>query len=136
MILENSKQKYWDNFDLLRWLMALVFISAGLFRVFNYSYSQVEMTLLKLPEFFIWFILFFEIFAGVLLIVKKIWVKKILIALIAFLGLSLGWALVINGQEIIQSYQELFVFDLTPTDFFLHFVFLIILLSILKQQRS
>lgn len=133
MTLVNFKKYKLFSNNLLRYLMALVFISAGLFRLFNYEMGAMEMRQLNLPEWLSWVISFFEIVAGLALFKGGIKAKRAALALAGFLLLALVWALILAKDQIISGVSELFVFDLTPTDFFLHFVFLIILISLIKK---
>jgi uncharacterized membrane protein YphA (DoxX/SURF4 family) len=121
--------------SLLRLLLALIFISAGLFRIFNSAAATTELARLNLPAFFTWFILIIEIGGGLLLLCGK-FVKQVSIIFILFLIFALTTALVVNGHNIISQAGELFVFDAVPTDFFLHFVFLIILVYLFRGKKE
>jgi uncharacterized membrane protein YphA (DoxX/SURF4 family) len=71
MILENFKKILSGQDSLLRILMAVIFISAGLFRIFNPIAAENELIKLGLPNFFTWFILVIEIGGGFVLLVGK-----------------------------------------------------------------
>lgn len=135
MILGNFKKIIVKPSDILRILMSVIFISAGIFRIFNPGPAEAELIRLGLPSFFIWFILAIEISGGALLLFGKS-VRKVAVMFILFLLFALISALVINGREIISQIEELFVFDATPTDFFLHFVFLIILIFLFRVTKK
>lgn len=111
----------------LRILMGLVFCSAGLFRLVVPQLALDEMAALGLPALLFFPIAAFEIATGILLLVNR-YVKYVSIALVIFLFLALIKGLIIGGQGLWTSASELFVFNTTPTDIFMHFVFLIILL--------
>jgi hypothetical protein len=49
---------------------------------------------------------------------------------------ALGGALLSNGYNIIAQAGELFIFDATPTDFFMHFVFLVILIFLFRSKTK
>jgi uncharacterized membrane protein YphA (DoxX/SURF4 family) len=117
-----------------RYFLALVFLSAGIFRIFNPSVAAQEFVNLELPLFLSPLMIIFEISAGLGLLLNK-YTKQIYCSLLVFLVIVLGWALIINGREIINQASELFIFNLTPTDWFLHLVFLIIVVSLFKRGR-
>lgn len=121
--------------DLLFNLMAVVFLSAGIFRIFNPAMAAQELADLNLPSVLSYFLIILEIGAGLALLFKK-YLKPLCIIMIIFLVFALVWGLVINGREIIGRAGELFIYQTTPTDFFLHFVFLIILISILLDKSK
>lgn len=107
--------------------MGLIFLSAGLFRIFNWQQAILEFSMLGIN--YTWLIIFtivLEIIAGLLLIFD-IEIKKVLLVLIAFLAATLLWALMIYGRSLIDNANELFSLDATPTDWFLHFTYLIIM---------
>ncbi len=111
--------------DILRIFLAFVFLTAGVFRIFNYNMAVSEFFVLGMPIFLCPLMIIFEIGAGIGLLFNK-FVKYIYSALIVFILFALVVALVVNGKEIISRAGELFVFNLTPTDWLLHFVFLLI----------
>ncbi len=136
MTLVNFKKyKNFSN-NLLRYLLALVFLSAGLFRLFNYELGALEMQNLNLPEWLTWPISLFEILAGLTLLKGGRRAKKAILALIIFLLAALIWALFLAKDKIIKEASELFIFNLNPTDFFLHLVFLLILVSLIKKPHK
>ena len=125
------------NFPLVfaRYFLALVFLSAGIFRIISPKLALQELINLNLPPILSWFVVTIEISAGVLLILNK-YIRQVYFGLIIFLSSALIWALIISGQEIISSLNELFVFNLTPTDFFLHLIFLGLAVFLLKAIKK
>lgn len=121
--------------DILRIFLGVVFLSAGIFRVFNPLLAQDELQNLKLTGFLTYFLIVFEILAGLLLLSKK-YLKAVYMALVFFLVFALINALVVNGKNIIDSAYELFVFNANPTDFLLHFIFLLILIVLIKELKN
>ena len=122
--------------DLLRLFLGLVFISAGLYRIFNWQQAIWELSKLNLN--FAWlsiFLILLEIIGGLLLIFN-IKTKKVLLIFAAFLALTLIWALIISDKSLLGNASELFTFDLTPTDFFLHFTYLIMLAYLLVADKK
>lgn len=113
---------------LLRLFLGLIFVSAGLYRIFNWQGAILELSKLNLNSVYLSvFIVAMEIIGGLLLIFN-VKTKKVLIVFIIFLALTLVWALIISGKSLLGNAFELFTFNLTPTDFFLHFTYLIMLI--------
>jgi len=112
---------------LLRVLMGGVFCAAGLFRLFVPQAALDEMANLSLPALLVFPITAFEIVMGLSLILNR-FVKYTAGALILFLFFALIRGLAIGGLGLFSSAGELFVLNTTPTDIFMHLVFLIILL--------
>ena len=136
MNLENFKIKKLVESpeDIFRIFLALVFLSAGMFRIFNPNMVVFEFTALRLPVWLSGFMVFFEIGAGLGLIFNK-YTKVIYWLLIFFLLFVLIWALTISGKSIFMSAGELFIFNLNPTDWFLHFVFLLIVVGLIMKKK-
>ncbi|MEI7424725.1 MAG: DoxX family protein [Candidatus Staskawiczbacteria bacterium] len=120
--------------NLLRIFLGLVFTSAGLYRIFNWQSAILELPKLNLNSVYLSiFIITLEIIGGLLLIFN-IKTKKVLLGFIVFLTITLIWALIISGKSLLGGISELFTFDLNPTDFFLHFTYLIILIYLLTKK--
>lgn len=135
MILENLKNKRIKQEDLLRILIGLVFFSAGIFRFINPSFVKLEFETLGVSNFFYLPLAFFESVGGFLILIKANYYKQIVKFFIFFLIFALLLAFYLNYNYLLQNISELFVFNINPTDVFLHFVFLIILVSfILKKE--
>lgn len=124
----NNKKIFLSPSDLLRVLIGFVFLTAGLFRIFNGGAASQELELLNIPVILVWPLIILEIIGGSLLILNK-YLKIVSVVFIAFLIGALANAIYLDGINLFFKAGELFVFNLTPTDFFLHFVFLIILIS-------
>jgi len=120
--------------NIIRVFLALVFLSAGLFRIFNSGAAELELVNLQLPVYLSGLIIIFEIMAGLFLLMNK-YVGYIYWLLVFFLIFILIWGLAINGQTIIRNAGELFAFNLTPTDLFLHFVFLLLVIVLLIKKK-
>ncbi len=124
----NTKTKI-EPLSILRIFLGLVFLSAGIYRVFFFDAAQQEFLLLQTPSFFIIPLIIFEIVCGGLLLLDK-YTRYVLIACISFLSLALVLGFVVQGGSIIKGMGELFVFDPTPTDVFLHVTFLTIMIAV------
>jgi len=112
---------------LLRVLMGGVFCVAGLFRLFVPQMALDEMANLNLSALLVFPVTAFEIVLGLSLILNR-YVKYTAGALILFLFFVLTRGLAIGGLGLLSAAGELFVFNVNPTDIFMHLVFLIILL--------
>lgn len=136
MILEDFKNKIkkFNSEDILRILIGLVFLSAGIFRIFNVGEAELELKSLHLSNILSWPLIILEIFGGLALLFKR-YFKTVTFVFIIFLFLALVNALYLNGLNFFYEASELFVFSLNSTDFFLHFVFLIILISFLMKKK-
>jgi uncharacterized membrane protein YphA (DoxX/SURF4 family) len=120
--------------EIFRIFLALVFLTAGLFRIFNPDMAVFEFTALRLPIWLSGFMVFFEIGASLGLLLNK-YVKIIYWLLALFLLFVLVWALMISGRNIFMSAGELFIFNLNPTDWFLHFTFFLIIVFLLSKKK-
>ena len=118
-----------------KWRGTPIFLTAGFFRVFNSGAAFQELELLNIPVIFSWPLIILEIAGGFLLIFNK-YLKIVSIIFIIFLIGALVNAVYLDGLNLFFKAGELFVFNLTPTDFFLHFVFLIILISFLINKEK
>ncbi len=137
MILENIKIKnlFWRPLDFLRIFLAFVFLTAGIFRIFNPAVASEEFIVLGLPQFLTGPMIFFEIMVGLALLFNK-FTRLAYFLLIAFLIFALSLAIFINGRELFAGVSELFVFNLTPTDWFLHLLFLLGISGLLLNQKK
>ena len=118
----------------LRIMLAVIFLSAGTYRVFSPLAAKSEFVSLGLPGFLSPIMVLFEIGAGCLLLFN-VWAKRVYVLLAVFMVIVLAWALFLDAGRLFSAAGELFVFNLNPTDFFLHFVFLIIALTALKINK-
>jgi len=132
--ITKSKEYLEQPRNLLRIFLTFVFLSAGFFRIFNSGAAKLELINLQLPTFLSVLIIIFEITAGIILLANK-YVRYVYWLLVFFLVFILVWGLAINGQAIAKSAGELFVFNLTPTDLFLHFIFLFLAVILLIEKK-
>ena len=136
MILENIKfNRFKENpLDILRVFLALVFLSAGFYRIFCPSAAVLEFTHLQLPIPFSWLTMIFEVIAGIGLLVNK-YTKIIYSLLVIFLMIALIWAFIINGPVLLLTAGKLFVFNPDPVSVFLHFVFLLMIIVLMINRK-
>lgn len=130
MILANIKKDPWV---LLRLLMALIFLSAAIFRIFNIEAARSELLELSLPQILVWPLITLELIGGLCLLLDY-QSKKAAIILSLFLFFALTQALFVNYQVILKQLPELFVFKANALDWFLHLVFIFILLSLFRKR--
>jgi len=121
--------------DILRIFLAAVFLSAGVFRIFNPVAAAIELKNLQLPYFLSYFLICFEIGSGLFLLFHK-YLRTTSIFLSIFLLFALTRGLITNGYYIVRQVEELFVFRANPTDIFLHITFLIILISLVIKEKK
>ncbi len=124
-----------DSENFLRIFLGLVFLSAGFFRILNSNLAVLEFINLRLPGWLSPIMIIFELGAGLGLLVNR-YSKKIYYSLSIFLVIVLAWAFIIDGQSILNQAGELFVFNLNPTDWFLHFIFLLLAIFLLAKERE
>ncbi len=120
--------KKFNATNLLRLFLGLVFISAGLYRIFNWQQAALEFSKLHLNSVYLIALTVALEIVGGLFLIFNIKTKKVLLIFIIFILLALIGAFLVAGKDIILKSGELFAFDLTSTDVFLHFTYLIILL--------
>ena len=113
--------------------MGLIFLLAALFRVFFPNIAKAEMQSFNIPYFFSIPLIVCEIFCGLCLIFNK-YVNFALISMIVLMIFSLLLALY-KYPNLILNISELFVFNPTPTDILLHFIYLLILFFIFRFKN-
>jgi uncharacterized membrane protein YphA (DoxX/SURF4 family) len=129
-------KNYFKPVALLRLFLGLVFVSAGIYRIFNWQAAVLEIHKLNLNSVYLSiFLIAIEIIGGLLLIFN-IKTKKVLLVFIIFIIIALVSAFLANGKDIISKSGELFTFSPTPTDVFLHFTYLIILIYLLIKKEN
>jgi uncharacterized membrane protein YphA (DoxX/SURF4 family) len=119
----------------VRYFLALVFLSAGVFRLLAPVAAELEFSRLGLPEELSLLMTVFEIIAGLCLIFS-LFLRVVYFLLASFLAFALFWALFRNFSGLISSAGELFVFDLSPTDWFLHAIFLGLILCLAIRRKK
>lgn len=124
---------------LLKIFLGLVFLSAGIYRIFNWQKALLEFSeiaIFSIPPFYVLiFTVALELIGGFLLIFSKK-IKLVLFIFIVFLVIALFQTIMNSGKELISNAGELFSFNATPTDVFLHFTYLIILIHLLFSIKK
>lgn len=121
--------------DLLRIFLGLIFLSAGIYRILNWRQAILEFSKFDLDSawYLIVLMIILEVVGGLFLIFN-IKIKETLIAFIIFIILALIAAFLTSGQELISEFNQLFTFSPTPTDIFLHFTYLIVLVYLILKK--
>lgn len=122
--------------SLLRIFIGLIFLSAGIYRIFNWQQANIEFSALKLNSVYLIALAMILEIVGGLFLIFNIKTKKVLLAFVIFIILALISAVLGAGKDLIAKSSELFVFDLTPTDFFLHFTYLVIIIYLLGKKEN
>ncbi|HIH24208.1 TPA: DoxX family membrane protein [Candidatus Woesearchaeota archaeon] len=119
----------------LRVFLGIVFICAAAYRALHYDAAVREMTALALPTPLIIPIILLEAGIGATLIAG--WrTRHVAIITTLFLISAISASIIATGPAIITSAGELFVFDPTPTDIFLHGTYMVIALTIAMRYRN
>jgi len=123
--------------SLLKLFLGLVFLSAGIYRIFNWQSAISEISNLNIifPSIISAIVVILEIIGGIFLIFN-IQTKKTLLTFVTFLAITLFWTLIISWKSLINNAGILFTFRANPTDFFLHFTYLIILIYLLYNKEK
>ena len=123
------------NFNILLFFLGIVFLSAAVYRVFNYSVAMQEFSQLRVPLFFLPFTIFLEIIIGVLFLTNKK-VRYASMSAAIFIVVAITFGLVSNFSNILKNITEVSVFRANPTDMLLHFVYLLIFIFIFLKYRN
>ncbi|MFA5163687.1 MAG: DoxX family membrane protein [Patescibacteria group bacterium] len=129
MILGNIKNNPWT---LLRVVMGLIFLSAAIFRIFNPEAARIELVNLSLPPILVWPLIILEFIGGLCLFLDYESRKAALI-LVLFLIFALTQALIVDYQTILRQLSSLFVFQANAVGWFLHLMFIFILISLFRR---
>jgi uncharacterized membrane protein YphA (DoxX/SURF4 family) len=114
--------------------IGFVFLSAATYRIFNYAMGVEEFLNLKLPLFFLPFTIILEYLLATAFLFRK-YVKYATLTAILFLTVAIIIAFITHFQTLFANMSELFFFKATPTDVFLHIVYIGILVAIYLKYR-
>lgn len=132
MILANIKK---DSLWILRMFLGLAFLSAAVFRVFSPELASLELLSLNLPQALFWPLVLLELVAGLSLLFNYR-VKLSAFVLSLFLVFALSRPLLVDKFFVWEKMRVLFTFQADMTDWFLHLVFLIILVSLFLKNKN
>jgi uncharacterized membrane protein YphA (DoxX/SURF4 family) len=128
--MKNKPEADWT----LRFI-GLVFLSAAIYRSFNYQLAVEEFANLKLPPSFVPFVIVLEcLLAAAFLFQKK--VRYAALTAILFLASAITIAFITHHQTLLANVSELFFFHTNPTDVFLHMVYVGILTTLFLRYRN
>ena len=114
--------------------MGGVFLGAGLFRILRFDLATKEMAAFGMPPELAWVLIVIEVVSGLCIIVN-FYAKQ---ALIIMCGLmcSAFYMAIKTRPELIGEVSELFVFDSTPTDIWLHMIYLFVMLGLVLRLQE
>lgn len=120
----------------LKLFLGLVMVAAAAWRIFHWPQAQMETRLLGITFGYMpYIIVALELFCGFFLI-TNFKPKAALLILALFLAGALLHTVLVFPETLLSNAKELFVFDATPTDFFLHFTYFIIVLYLLFPKKQ
>ena len=119
-----------SSVNFLRIFIGLVFLSAGLYRIFFFQSAVSEFNSMGTPIFFLFVAIIVEIGAGLLLILNR-QVIAAAATMILFLLIALVISFINAGKSFFENASELFSLTPTPDDIFLHITYLVILVVLL-----
>lgn len=132
-----EQKKSGENFGILRIYLGIIFLSAGVYRIFHLSRAYSEIVSIA-PGFYGLFLaltIILEIFLGAFLILD-FKVKVAAEALFTFVAFATILMIIRSGREIFQNFSDLFFFNATPTDFFLHLTYMSMLLALILKLKK
>ena len=124
-----------DFISKARIILGVVFLAAAVFRIFSYQSALSEMAALNLPSFLAIPIIIFELLVAVSLLSNR-FVKISSCAAAIFIGITLLQGIVVGGRKLLLNMGELFVFNPTPTDIFLHLIYLVLFVFVWRNSIS
>lgn len=132
-----DQKKSRESFRILRIYLGIIFLSAGVYRIFHLSqaYSEIASLVGGWHEIFLVLTIILEVISGLFLIFN-FRAKRTAEILFVFVALAMLLSVIRSGREIFQSLNELFFFNATPTDFFLHLTYLVMLLALIFYLRK
>ena len=120
-----------NKINILIKFLGLVFLMAGLHRIYYKTQREEEMNiLLKLPKYTDFLIMLIEISAGILLIMDC-YVINVLYILLIMTSLGLLLLLYNHYEKILNTYNELFTLKADSLSVFLHITYIIIMIYII-----
>ena len=119
-----------SSVNFLRIFIGLVFLSAGIYRIFFFQSAVSEFNSMGTPIFFLFVAIIVEIGAGLLLILNR-QVIAAAATMILFLLIALVISFINAGKSFFENASELFSLTPTPDDIFLHITYLVILVVLL-----
>jgi len=116
-------------------VLGIVFLSAALFRIFNYPAAELEMSSLGLPALTAVLVIAIELTVAACFLTNR-FVKVASLAAAIFLVVPISISLFLHSKTIYSELPALFVFNATATDVVLHVMFLILAVLIFAAERK
>jgi uncharacterized membrane protein YphA (DoxX/SURF4 family) len=123
-----------EGLDILRVIMGAIFVMAAIYRTINVNAGIMELRNFNILPIFLVPLILLELTLGVLLIIGRMATVTVAAASI-FLCFAILVAIITKGREILSKSSELFVFRATPTDLFLHLIYLAVLIFLFQKYR-
>ena len=131
-----EKIKGLKAFDILRIVMGLNFLTAAIFRTFNFGFAKTEVNSLLLPWFFALVVIGVEYICGIMFLMNKK-PKAVAGVLIGFLILATILGTIAYGPiQLLKDSGELFVYNLDPTDIYMHITYLVVLVYMFFELKN
>jgi uncharacterized membrane protein YphA (DoxX/SURF4 family) len=115
--------------------LGIAFLSAALFRIFNFPAAQREMGSLSLPGGASVIVILFELVIAASFLSNR-FVKPAALLAAVFLAVPIGLSLTLYARDLCSQLADLFTFDATVTDIVLHLIFLVLLVFIYIAERE
>ena len=111
--------------------MGGVFLGAGLFRILRFDLATKEMAAFGMPPELAWVLIVLEVVAGIFIIADFLADKALI--LMSGLMVSAFYMAIKTKPEVVQEFPELFVFDSTATDIWLHMIYLFVMIGLIQM---
>ena len=119
----------------IQMFLGIIFLSAGLFRIFNYPAAQLEVNGLRLPVVASVLVITLELVISICFLANR-FVKYASLVAALFLAVPISISFFLYPDILYSQLSELFVFNATATDVFLHLMFLILVVLIFVTERK
>lgn len=116
-------------------LLGIVFLSAALFRIWNYPAAEQELSCMGLPGSASILVILIELAIAVCFLTHRC-VKYASLAAAIFLTVPISISFILCSEAICSQLSDLFVFNATATDVVLHIVFLVLAVLIFITERN
>jgi uncharacterized membrane protein YphA (DoxX/SURF4 family) len=128
-----------DHILILRILVSLIFITAASYRIVFFSSGVKELMPLGYNLYIIYvmvcIIIILEMICGICILIKE-YFKIAVLSLVMLMVYAIASTIIVCPVCIISNIAELFVFNPTPTDVWLHFLYLTILITFLIHYKN
>lgn len=116
-------------------LLGIIFLSAALFRTFNYPAAKLELSNMGIPGPASILVILIELTIAACFLTHR-FVKYASLAAAVFLTVPIGISVFLYPEDIYSQLSDLFVFNATATDVVLHIVFFVLVVLIFITERN